>query len=617
MEKNIEKKSNNSPALKGKFPHIWSSGSSYIRKHKIISLIALIVVVGIIYWFFKKTNSASAQTRYVTATVQDSTVISSVSGTGQVSAETDITLKPLASGTIIALPVQDGQSVRAGDLIAEIDPSNAEQSVQNAKASLESAQLSLEKLQEPPTQLQITQDQDAITEAQQSEQVDQANLSKDYDDAFTEVSNAFLDLPTVVTGVDNTLYKTNSNGQDNASYYSDLVSNIAPDVTTYETSATTDYAAASTAYQQNFLDYKATSRNAATSTIIALLNETYTTTKLVSDSVKSSNDLFSFVNQQLTNDNKQVPAALNGYQTTLAGYTNTIDADLTSLLNSINSITSDQNALTNDRLSYTEKTETLQQLQTGPDPLDIQSSQLQVTQAQNSLADAEQTLQNYYVTAPFDGVVSNITATVGDQSGSSVATLTTTQQIAQITLNEVDAAKIQVGDQATLTFDAVPGLSIAGKVSEIDTVGTVSQGVVTYGVKIAFDTSDSRIKPGMSVSANIVTNIDQNVLVVPNAAIQTQGATSYVQVFNPPLANSTGNTGVVSAVLPQDVMVQVGNSNNTQTEIVSGLTAGEQVVTRTITSSSGTTASAATAATTRTIGGGGSFGGGGVRGVTI
>ena len=64
-----------------------------------------------------------------------------------------------------------------------------------------------------------------------------------------------------------------------------------------------------------------------------------------------------------------------------------------------------------------------------------------------------------------------------------------------------DFLTIKVGDKATLTFDAVTDLSISGQVAEIDTVGTVSQGVVSYALKIAFDTQDTRVKPGMTVSA--------------------------------------------------------------------------------------------------------------------
>jgi HlyD family secretion protein len=101
--------------------------------------------------------------------------------------------------------------------------------------------------------------------------------------------------------------------------------------------------------------------------------------------------------------------------------------------------------------------------------------------------------------APFDGILATFTAKVGESSGSSVGTLITEQKVAVISFNEVDAASIKIGQKAKLTLMAITGLTIPGTVVEIDSVGTVSSGVVTYDVKIAFDKDDERVKAGMSV----------------------------------------------------------------------------------------------------------------------
>src|SRR6185503_5946600 len=109
----------------------------------------------------------------------------------------------------------------------------------------------------------------------------------------------------------------------------------------------------------------------------------------------------------------------------------------------------------------------------------------------------------YTVRAPFSGTIAKLSVDKGDQasSGTTVATIISKNQIADLSLNEVDAAKVTVGQKATLTFDAVEDLSIAGAVASVDTLGTVSQGVVSYVVKIQFTTQDERVKPGMSVNA--------------------------------------------------------------------------------------------------------------------
>jgi len=239
--------------------------------------------------------------------------------------------------------------------------------------------------------------------------------------------------------------------------------------------------------------------------------------------------------------------------------------------------------------------------------LNIQSAELTVTQAQNTLADAEQNLSYYYIKAPFDGVIASVPVIKGSNasSGTTLATIITSKELATVTLNEVDVAKIALGEKATLTFNAIPNLTITGDVVEIDSVGTVTQGVVNYSVQISFDTSDTRVKPGMSVNAAIITNVAQDVLTVPSSAIKKMGGESYVQMFTNSLPTpATGVQGSVSLVPPINQIVQTGVSDNTSTEIISGLKAGDEIVTKTITSSTKTTTTA-----TPTILGGGAGGG--------
>ena len=266
----------------------------------------------------------------------------------------------------------------------------------------------------------------------------------------------------------------------------------------------------------------------------------------------------------------------------------------------------------NDEDSITENQETLQELQQGPDPLDIQSDQLSIQQQQNALDQAEDALADYTITAPISGTIANLDLNVGDTvgSGTNAATLITNQDIADLSLNEVDAAKVQAGQNATLTFDAIPNLSLTGTVVDVSPLGTVSSGVVSYDVKIGFTTQDPRVKAGMTVDADIETAVHENVLEVPAGAVQTQNGQSYVLAFNPPLS-TTSTTGVTTSQTPEEHpgYHRHHRRHHTNTEIDSGLTAGQQIVSRTTGSN---TASAATTATTRGgFGGGGAGGGGG------
>jgi len=150
-----------------------------------------------------------------------------------------------------------------------------------------------------------------------------------------------------------------------------------------------------------------------------------------------------------------------------------------------------------------------------------------------------------------------------------------------VTLNEVDAAKVKTGQKAVVTLDAIPDLEITGKVSSVDTLGTVSQGVVSYTIEIVFDSQDERIKPGMSVSASIITDVKTDVLMVPNAALKSANNLSYVLVPSAAdLKNLPANSaaGVVLVQTPSQQTVEIGLTNDEYTEITSGLKQGETVV---------------------------------------
>jgi RND family efflux transporter MFP subunit len=198
------------------------------------------------------------------------------------------------------------------------------------------------------------------------------------------------------------------------------------------------------------------------------------------------------------------------------------------------------------------------------------------------------------VVAPISGTVNAINVKNGDDlsklsSGSSrtvpmiIGDLNTMK--AQVQVNEVDISNVSIGQKTSLTFSAIDGLTATGKVEKMDSIGTLSSGVVTYNVTISFDSLDQRIKPEMSVSASIITGVKQDVLLIPNGAVKTRNGATYVQV----LKNQA----------PENKNVEVGLSNNTQTEIVSGINVGDKVVTQTI--AGDTTASSTTKTTSSSV----------------
>lgn len=560
----------------------------YVLAHKWMTGVAILLLAWGTYAVYGKLTSTAGETRYITAQVQKGTLVASLSGSGQVSALNQIDVKSKASGDVVYVGVVDGQTVKAGTLIAELDTSDAEKTVRDAEANLESAQLALQKLVQPADELSLTQSQNTLLRAQQSKQNAEADLKTAYDNGFNSMTNAFLDLPGVMTGLHDVLFTSSASlggvNTQNIDFYKSTAGLYTDKADDYRADAYNKYQIALTKYNKNFEDYKATSRTGDPATVEAIVAETYDTTKALADAVKSANNLIQFYEDQLTQHNLKYLPYADVQLTTLNGFTGKTNSHLSDLLSVQTAIQNDKDTLTNADLTITENTQSLEKLKAGADPLDIASAQLSVKQRENALQDAREKLADYYVRAPFDGTIAKVSVKNTDtvSGGTALATLVTKKKIATIALNEVDVAKVKVGQKVTLTFDAVEGLTITGEVANIDTVGTVTQGVVTYDVDISFDTQDERVKPGMSVSAAIITEVRQDVLLVPNSAVKSRGTTNYVEVFDVPIVSGNATKGVVSPTPPREQVVEIGASNDTSTEIISGLNGGEEIVTRTI-----------------------------------
>ncbi|MFA6353628.1 MAG: efflux RND transporter periplasmic adaptor subunit [Candidatus Paceibacterota bacterium] len=523
--------------------------------HKIISIIIIIAVLYGGYSIYIKITSSAGETQYITTKVQKGTIISSITASGQVESSSQIDLIAKVSGTITHVGVKAGDKVTKGKTLFSIDNSDAEKTIRDAKISLQSANLSLQKLQ-----------------IQNSNDNTNASLTKVYVDGFNTVSTTFLDLPSTLNGIQNLLAQGTLS--DNAAR------NSGKTAIDYRTTAETAYYTAQTAYDKNKNDFNTLDYNSKQSEIDALISKTYDTTQLLSNAIK---DLNNYVNYLAENTGRS--SDFTSAQSTLSGYTNTINGHSSALLTAKENIQSYKDSIpSND--------------------IDMQNALITVTQKQNALADAQQALADYYVSAPFDGTIASVSAKVGDTASGTLGSIITNKKIATLSMNEVDVAKIKLGQKATITFDAIENLSMTGSVAEIDTMGTVSSGVVSYSIKIAFDTENDQIKPGMSVSASIITDSKTNTLMIPSSAIKTQGTVKYVLMFATPLpAPSTGSQGTPSSIAPNQVTVEIGVSDDTNTEIISGLKEGDQVVSRTVTSTSTTKNS--TTSTKSLLGGGG------------
>ena len=198
------------------------------------------------------------------------------------------------------------------------------------------------------------------------------------------------------------------------------------------------------------------------------------------------------------------------------------------------------------------------------------------------------------------GTGSSGSSSSGSGSGSGSTALVTLVDLGRLEVtagfSESDAAKVHVGQPATVSLDALPDARLAAHVVGIDTLSTVVSNVVTYNVTFALDRSTAGVKPGMSASVDVVTAERDNAVNLPSSAVSGTGGAASVTVLR------NGQQTRVSVV--------AGLQGDSTTEILSGLTAGTVVVLPTATFARGSTTGTGTGTGFGGGRGGGVFGGG-------
>ncbi len=157
----------------------------------------------------------------------------------------------------------------------------------------------------------------------------------------------------------------------------------------------------------------------------------------------------------------------------------------------------------------------------------VESSRIALDNAKLNLDDLYDTLENYKIKSSISGKVIQKNSKLGDKIDNTnaqtvMAIISDPSELSfDISVDELDIANIKVGQSVRVTADALTGQRFKGHVDNVSEVGTSTNGVTTYPVKVIIDTEgDSDLIPGMNVDAVITVDSRENVLVVPSSAIQ-------------------------------------------------------------------------------------------------
>jgi len=211
----------------------------------------------------------------------------------------------------------------------------------------------------------------------------------------------------------------------------------------------------------------------------------------------------------------------------------------------------------------------LDDLMNGPTETQLASAQAQLDQSRLQLEDTRAALEDAVILAPFSGIVSQVNITRGQLVNTNTSALTLvdhSQLHIDVSVDELDIAQIVAGQTAIISPEALDGVAIEGTITRIAPTSTVSDGVVTYDVRVDISNEESLpIRIGMTTDVEIRVGGDGEVLAVPTEAIQREGQNEFVEVLN---ADSSTTR----------VPVTTGQTVNGFTSITGDVVEGTQVV---------------------------------------
>lgn len=525
---------------------------------KAIWIVAAVAVVSVGVWagFFRnRTDEGDVEFRY--AAVETGEIVQSISSTGVLVALTQVDIRSKAGGKVVRLAVDEGAVVKAGDLIAEIDPEDTRTVFDQAEADLRSAEARAEQAQ-LNAELQSRNVRTAVEDAKVALEVSRLRLSRSEMEAKAEPARAASDLASAKASMRTaeealkTLLEVTQPQQRR---------DAATAVT--RTRAELDAAEADLKRQEELLSRgfvspavvdrarsSAASARASSATAEQRLSTLEASLAAEERSARARVDQARAGLEQSEANQSRVPSS----QKTLEEARRAVrQAEL--------NLKQAEDAMLNERIRRAE----------------VRSAQASTVRSRVSVQNAKVQLESTRVVAPRDGVVTTKYLEEGTiippgtstfSQGTAIVQLSdVTRMFVEVAVDEADIRQVRTGQDVRILVEAYPGRPIPGRVQRINPSATTAQNITAIKVRVEIlDAGRMKLLPGMNATCEFLTLQKPNVIVAPSQALQRDGEKMYVRVKTK------------DAKKPERREVQVGESGNDGVEIVSGLKEGEEVV---------------------------------------
>ena len=217
---------------------------------------------------------------------------------------------------------------------------------------------------------------------------------------------------------------------------------------------------------------------------------------------------------------------------------------------------------------------------------DVNQARARLVRAQTTVNNARDNLAQTRVTAPRDGVILQKYVDVGSiiqsgqlgaQGGTSIVQLANVSRLyVDVKVDEADIAKVRTGQKVEVTLDAYPDATRRGTVRKIYPLAVTEANVTYVRVQVEIDPAQvsAKLRPSMNATCDFVVADEKGVLSVPPEAVRDKGEDSVVTVVKDPAKPAWDKSNQTER------KVKVGVRGDERTQILSGLKAGETVVTK-------------------------------------
>ncbi len=523
---------------------------------RVAIVVGIVVALAVVLWWRgRESEPATEEVTLRTAEVTREDVVRSITATGVLRTYNIVDVKSKAGGIVSQVLVDVGDVVKPGQLLARIDPADTLSVFNQAQADLEAAEARIEQAQENLA-LQREQSRLAVQQAEANLQAAQARLQQAEERAKLQ--------PTVTEAQLQSARTTLETARKSLEQLEQVI------IPQERAQAQANYNATRQAEETAKRNYER---------LQSLLQRGFVSQQQVDSALAQLENARS----QRVSAEKRLQTLEQDLQTRLETARARVaeaEANLRSAEANRVQVELAQQALEEARAQYKQAQTQLEQARSNLRQIRLREADIATAKAQRARADAQLynarvQLESTTITAPLGGVVIARFVEQGtivppgtslfSQGNTLLQIADTSRMYVEVSVDEADIGSVRIGQPVTIRIDAFPRERFRGRVSRIDPQAVVENNVTVVKVRVEIEKPDARLKPGLNATCEFLVARKDDVVAVPNEAVNMSREGTYVEV----MVNGT----------PQRREVKIGIQGNEKTEIIDGVQPGEIVVT--------------------------------------